>query len=427
MINIRFLIACGVVFALGAPIRANDTMKTGSITLELDDVPLVSVLNMIASQNRLNLVISGDVKGDVTMRLENVNVATALDAVLTANGYNYFLKDDIIVVKTAEAEAAGELDSRLLTLKYLDPITAKKALESRISAKGKVVVLDLTQQGATGQSTYQANRLLVTDYPNLLDGLVALVEAMDIPERTILIEAKIIETTLDSKSSLGIVWPHQVETKLTGAEIDTKSETTAGTSVSNAGYYNPTDGRWTWGKLTVTELSVVLNALNQDGNSRLVSDPRITTLENHEAEFKFETIIPIQTVNRFTEGAATSDIVTFEDKEVGISLKVTPRINENGQVTMDVAPKVEDIIGYAGSTENQKPITASRSIQTRITVADGETVALGGLIKENNIETIQRVPLLGHIPIIGRLLFSSKKMEKTSTDLTILITPHILK
>jgi len=158
-----------------------------------------------------------------------------------------------------------------------------------------------------------------------------------------------------------------------------------------------------------------------------VSDPRITTLENHEAEFKFETIIPIQTVNRFTEGAATSDIVTFEDEEVGISLKVTPRINENGLVTMDVAPKVEDIIGYAGPADNQKPITASRSIQTRITVADGETVALGGLIKENNIETIQRVPLLGHIPLIGRLLFSNKRVEKTSTDLIILITPHILK
>ncbi len=421
----RSVTAYLVVLLLALPAYANDMLNKGSITLELEDVPLVSVLNMIASQNRLNLVISGDVKGNITMRLENVDVATALDAVLTANGYNYFLRDDIIVVKTAETDAAGELDSRLLTLKYLDPITAKKALESRISTKGKIVILDKAQQGATGVATYQANRLLVTDYPNLLESLVALVEAMDVPERTILIEAKIIETTLDTKSNLGIAWPSQMTANLTGAE--TSSETTDNNTNGNAGFYNPADGRWTWGKLSVTELSLVLNALNQDGNSRLVSDPRITTLENHEAEFKFETVIPIQTVNRFTEGAATSDIVTFEDKEVGISLKVTPRINENGQITMDVAPKVEDIIGYAGPTDNQKPITASRSIQTRVTVADGETVALGGLIKENNIETIQRVPLLGHIPIIGRLLFSNKKVEKTSTDLLILITPHILK
>ena len=190
--------------------------------------------------------------------------------------------------------------------------------------------------------------------------------------------------------------------------------------------YDPATGDWTWGKLSVAEVNWILNMLEKDGNSRLISDPRITTLENHEAEFRFETIIPIQTINRFTEGAATSDIVTYEDQEVGISLKVLARINEDGKVTMDVEPTVEDILGYTGPTDNQKPITASRSIRTRVTVNDGETVALGGLLKENEIESVQRVPLLGHIPLIGRLLFSSKSVEKKSTDLLILITPHIL-
>jgi type II secretory pathway component GspD/PulD (secretin) len=166
--------------------------------------------------------------------------------------------------------------------------------------------------------------------------------------------------------------------------------------------------------------------LEQDGNSRLVSDPRITTLENHAAEFKFETVIPIQTINRFTEGASTSDIVTFEDEEIGISLQVLARINDSGNVTMDVHPVVEDILGYTGPTDNQKPITASRSITATITVQDGETVALGGLLKETEIERVQRVPLLGHIPLIGSALFSNKSTEKSSTDLLILITPHIL-
>jgi type II secretory pathway component GspD/PulD (secretin) len=148
-----------------------------------------------------------------------------------------------------------------------------------------------------------------------------------------------------------------------------------------------------------------------------VSDPRISTLENHEAVFKFETIIPIQTINRFTEGAATSDIVTFEDEEVRLSLRVTPR---------DIEPKVEDIIGFNGPPENKKPITSSRSIRTRITIADGETVALGGLLKENDIETVKTVPLFGSIPLLGRLLFTHTSKTTTTTDLTILITPHIL-
>jgi len=398
------------------------------LSLDLEEVPIVSVLNMIASQNELNLVISGEVDGEVTLRLEDVDVATALDAVLTANGYNYFLKDDIIVVKPMATRTAGELESRLVVLKYLDPQTAQKALVPRLSDKGSVVVLDKTGQDQATDPDYRANRIVITDYPSILDDLVDVILVIDMPERSIAIEAKIIETTIDSKSNLGLSWPTSVGARLSGAEDGTSSSST--TSLDDvepsAGVYDPSDGSWKWGKLSVDQVSLILNALQQDGNSRLVSDPKVTTLENHTAEFKFETIIPIQTINRFTEGSATSDIVTFEDEEVGLSLTVTPRINEEGRITLDIHPTVEDIIGFNGPPDNQKPITSSRSIHTTVTVNDGETVALGGLIKESDIEDVNKVPLLGSIPLLGKLLFTSKSTEKQSTDLIILITPHIL-
>jgi general secretion pathway protein D len=291
--------------------------------------------------------------------------------------------------------------------------------------KGHVTILDRTAQNETGPNSYHANRIVITDYPNLVNRLVAVIEQIDVPEQSIMIEAKIIETTIDSKSDLGLSWPTTVSARLSD---DDNSATTGTTSQwRSAGVYDPGNGHWASGKLSVKEVNLILNALEQNGNSRLVSDPRITTLENHEAVFKFETIIPVQTINRFTEGAATSDIVSFEDKEVGISLRVLPRINEGGTITLDVEPRVEDILRYVGPADNQKPVTASRTIQTRVTVSDGETVALGGLLKENESETIQRVPLLGHIPLIGRWLFSSKSKEKSSTDLLILITPHLIK
>jgi type II secretory pathway component GspD/PulD (secretin) len=384
---------------------------------------------MIAAQHNLNIVLSGDVTNEVTLRLEDVEVATALDAILTANGFSYFLKDDVIVVKPADIDAPGELESRSITLKYLAPITAQKALEPGLSAKGSVVILDRAGDDPEA-SKYHTNRILVTDFPQLMDNLLRTIGELDIEERTILIEAKIIETTIDTESNLGISWPTSITARLSNADDGSSGSTTTTTTTDNlldaAGIYNPSNGNWTWGKLSVDEVAMVLNILEQNGNSRLVSDPRITTLENHEAEFKFNTVIPIQTINRFTEGAATSDIVTFEDEEVGISLKVLPRINEEGMVTLQVMPKVEDIIGYTGPIDNQKPITASRSITTRITVKDGETVALGGLLKETETETIQRVPLLGHIPLLGKLLFTRKSTEKSTSDLVILITPHIL-
>ncbi|MCP4684510.1 MAG: hypothetical protein GY867_03580 [bacterium] len=427
--NTRLLTSILVLLILVVPIRADELTSAKKISLDLEAVPLASVLSMIASQHNLNIVLSGDVTNEVTLRLEDVNVATALDAILTANGFNYFLKDDVIVVKPADLDAAGELESRALTLKYLAPITAQKALEPQLSAKGSVVILDRAGEDSEG-SKYHSNRILVTDFPSMLEDLLLSITELDIVERTILIQAKIIETTIDTESNLGISWPTSITARMNQADGGSSNTTTTSTTTDDqldaAGIYNPSNGNWTWGKLSVDEVSMVLNMLEQDGNSRLISDPRITTLENHEAEFKFTTVIPIQTINRFTEGAATSDIVTFEDEEVGISLKVLPRINEEGQVTLQVMPKVEDIIGYTGPIDSQKPITASRSITTRITVKDGETVALGGLLKETESETVQRVPILGQIPLLGKLLFTRKSTEKSTSDLVILITPHIL-
>jgi len=419
--------ATGLIFlALSFTISAAASRleNTESLSLELESVPIAMVLQMIAQQNDLNLVISGEVTGEVTLRLDKVDVPTALNAILSPRGYNYYIKNDVIVVKLISADAPEELVSRTITLKYIEPITAKKALESRLSSKGQVVILDKAVDAGGGSKTYRANRILVTDFPSVVAEMATLIDEIDQPERMISIEVKIIETKVDTKSKLGFSWPTSIDLTLggTGDSAALSSSTTDG----KAGRFDLNTETWRWGTLSVGQLRAVLDLLNQSGNSKLISDPHITTLENHEAEIKVQTIVPIPTVNRFTEGAAVQDILTFQDEEVGITLKVTPRITGDGKITLDVFPKVEDIIGFSGPSDNQKPITTSRSIRTRITVADGETAALGGLLKEDEIIQEQKVPLLGSIPLIGKLLFTNKSKEKTTTDLIILITPHIM-
>lgn len=261
--------------------------------------------------------------------------------------------------------------------------------------------------------------------------MLELIRETDQQERLISIEVKIIETKIDDRRKLGLSWPTAVNACWGHGKLE-QSETTQtsseSTSLENiAANWNPNTGSWTWGTLSVAELRTVLDMLEQNDNSKLISDPHITTLENHEAVIKIQTIIPIPTVTRFTEGAATQDIQTFYDEEIGISVIVTPRINEEGKITLDIAPRIEDIIGYTGSEEAQKPITISRSIKTRITVGDGETAALGGLLKNDVIEREQKIPLLGSIPLLGKLLFTSKSREKSTTDLIILITPKIMQ
>jgi len=120
-------------------IGSANPLETGQkISLALESVPLAKVLRMIADQNSLNLVMSDKVTGTVSVRLDNVDLRTALDAILTSNGLSYSIRDNIIVVKPQESTDAGELASQSVLLKYLDPITAKKALDSRKSQKARL-------------------------------------------------------------------------------------------------------------------------------------------------------------------------------------------------------------------------------------------------------------------------------------------------
>ena len=425
-------IITGIIFIvlLATAAVAITADKQDKITLKLKEVPLIEVLNMIALQYNLNLVVSGDIAGVVTIHLEEVDIFNALNAILNSNGYNYFIRDDVIIVKSRDVQADGEFSSKLITLKYIDPNTAVKALETRLSDKGQVTVLDKNLESNNSTvDKFQPNRILITERASLLEELELLINEIDVPVRMIQIEAKIIETTLDKNSKLGFLWPSSVTGSLSNAEGWSTTGTDGEESSSSnsiAGFHDIENESWTWGKVSVQQLDVVLDFLKQDDNTKLISDPHITTLENHEAEIKIQTIIPIQTINRFSEGAVIQDIVTFQDEEIGISLKVTPRINEAGLITMEVNPIIEDIIGYSGTDNNRKPITSSRSIKTQITVKDGESIALGGLLKENEIKSDQKVPVLGYIPIIGKLLFTHSTTEKSTTDLIILITPRIL-
>ncbi|MFQ5498368.1 MAG: hypothetical protein ACE5FH_01740 [Candidatus Zixiibacteriota bacterium] len=407
-----------------------------TLTLELEQVSIVTALNMIASQNDLNLVISGDVSGDVTLRLQDVGIEAALDAILTANNYNYFIKNSVILVKPVTSDAIGELVTRTVFLRYADANTVFKAMESLKTGKGEVVVLEPGKASRPGQSAVKPTGLILVDYPIVVEQMLSVIVELDQPLRQVSIEVKIIETKVDSKSKIGFSWPASFNltsgsvaqsgsgTSTTGQSATNGSNDQSGSSFT--GIYDPNDGSWTWGTLSVTELQLVLDAMNESGNSKLISNPHITTLENHEAEIKSSTIIPIPTISRFTESAATTDIVTFEDEEVGITLRVIPRINGDGTVTLNVNPEVEDIIGFTGPSDSQKPITSSRSVKTQITVADGETAALGGLLKESDINKERKVPLLGSIPLLGKLLFTNKSTDKVTTDLIILITPKII-
>jgi len=396
------------------------------VSLQFEDVPISTVLNMMAQQYNLNLVQSGRIEGNISIKLDSVSLEDALQVILASNGYNYYTAGDIIVVKPLELSAAGEMTVEIVDLHYIPPVAAINAAGGLLSPKGSIKIIADPDFKAARTGKPVPSKIAIIDVPETARLTAEFMGKRDRRQPPIAIEVRLAETIINDDSEIGFNWPTSITARGHGIETGGSDGISSTENNEAIGQVDLPDGKWEWGKLSINELSLVLDFLEKSGNSKLISDPKITTLNNHPAEIKVATVVPIQTINRFSEGGSIQDIVTFQDEEVGITLNVTPHIAENNRIILDVNSTVSEIIGYSGTLDTQKPITSERSIHTRITVMNEETAVLGGLFKEDKIENEQRIFLLGSIPIIGGL-FRHKTSEVSTTDLTIMITPRILE
>ncbi|MCP4567654.1 MAG: hypothetical protein GY841_08750 [FCB group bacterium] len=418
-----------VIMAFGAvPVTAQIVDSNIRVSLSFDDTPIDVVLKMLAAQNNLNLVVSADVEGDISIQLEEVSLPAALDAILLPNGFNYYISEGIIIVKTVERKVLGELIPKTYRLRYLDAAAVVEVIKPLLSTNGTVMPLMAAMAGSSESGQPAGTEIVLFDLPETHEVVVKLLNDIDHKRRQISIEVKIIETNLNKDEKLGINWPKSISASIGGVSTPTSGSSTSDDESdqgSNAAVMPLEDGDWQLGYLSVGQVDIVMDFLDQRNSSKLLSNPRLTTLENEKATIEVQTVIPIQTINRFSEGAVIQDIVTFQDEEVGISLEVTPRINDDSTITIRVKPVVQEIIGYSGPADSQKPITSERTITTTVAVANQQTIALGGLLKETSFETESKIFLLGSIPILGPL-FTHTSNETKTTDLLILITPRII-
>ena len=380
------------------------------VSLQFEDVPISTVLNMMAQQYNLNLVQSGRIEGNISIKLDSVSLEDALQAILASNGYNYYTAGDIIVVKPLDLPAAGEMTVEIVDLHYIPPGAAVSAAGGLLSPKGSIKIIADPDFKAARTGKPVPSKIAIIDVPETARLTAEFIRKIDRREPQIANEVRLVEAIINDDSEIGFNWPTSITARGHGIETGGSDGISSTENNEAIGQVDLPDGKWEWGKLSINELSLVLDFLEKSGNSKLISDPKITTLNNHPAEIKVATVVPIQTINRFSEGGSIQDIVTFQDEEVGITLNVTPHIAENNRIILDVNSTVSEIIGYSGTLDTQKPITSERSIHTRITVMNEETAVLGGLFKEDKIENEQRIFLLGSIPIIGGL-FRHKTSE----------------
>ncbi len=266
----------------------------------------------------------------------------------------------------------------------------------------------------------EANALVFTTSQRNFDRIRAVVRELDRPRRQVFIECLIAEVRLTDKGELGVQWDALFTNDILNEKDGTQSVGT------DFGLGSLNDGvRYT---TSSDKLTGFLRALQTDGRLNILSSPKILCLENQDAEISVGQEVPFVTNSRITQNGDTVNTIQYRD--VGIILRVTPQVNEDGHVKMVIHPEVSSIAPASESvqiSEGVRSPTFNRNFaDTTIVVADSETAVIGGLISNSIVETEFSIPLLGNIPILGRL-FGSTIKEKVKQEIVVFLTPHVVE
>jgi general secretion pathway protein D len=253
------------------------------------------------------------------------------------------------------------------------------------------------------------NSLVVVTMPSNFPMVKKIVDKLDQVADQVLIETVIVEANLDATTKLGVEFNFATG-KSMGSQNFGLQSTNATTPLQGFTY-----------TLTAGQYAAFLNTLETDTRFKILDTPRISTSNNVQATIDVGQKVPYITGQEAT-GIGTSLISTFDFLDVGVQLKVTPRLSSSDQVSMDVAQTADDLEGY---TSYNAPLVDHREADTTVTVKDGETVILGGIIQHSTTTTVNKIPILGDIPLLG-LLFQSSSKENAQTELMVLLTPHII-
>ncbi len=420
---------------------------SGNVTVDFKDADIQNVLRILSFKSGVNIVAGKDVTGTVTIRLVDVPWEKALDVVLKTYGYAYDRDENIIRVTTLENLKKEELSTEVFTLNYSNATEVEKSIKDILSERGKA------------RSDTRSNMLIVTDMPTTIQRIVKVVERLDRQTPQVLIEAKVIETTLGNSERLGINWnvqasvkgsarpitapfPARQRTFLTRFYPDGRAPAT--TTSTEGGVVAATDTvsdfpntvnqptfpvadktEFLFGSLDFSQFQAVLELISKRDDAKILSQPHITTLNNQEAKILVGEVIAIPT---FERNATTGrmEITGYTDRDLGVRLSVIPQINAQDEIVVNIHPEITTLLGFDELTPDIKaPRFSTREAKTQVRIKNGQTIAIGGLIRESILDSRTKVPILGDLPLLEKL-FSYKNKSVQKTDLLFFMTVNIV-
>ena len=429
------------------------------LSLNFQDIETRSVLQLLAETSGKNIVVSDTVQGNVTLRLRNVPWDQALDIVMTTKGLDMRQNGNVIMVAPAEEIAAREtadLEAQL-AISELEPVYSEFLQVNYAKASDLAALISgdsggssmLSERGSLGVDD-RTNTLLVQDTAERLQDIRRMVRTLDVPIKQVLIESRIVvvndDFSRDLGVRLGVTAFNESNTGLTtitgtgsgtdtmiGSALDNLADPTNGTvfpielpTLNNRYNVNvpiaDAAGRFS---LAILEndylIDLELTALEAEGRGEIVSTPRVITANQSEATIKQGVEIPYQE-------SASSGATTTQFKEAVLELVVTPQITPDNNIILDLRVSKDNVgkIISTGGLGGTIPSIDTRSVETQVLVANGQTVVLGGIYETERRELVKKVPVLGDVPFLGALFRSTNRIENKA-ELLIFVTPRILE
>lgn len=428
---------------------------TGPISLNIFEEDVVNVIRGLSELTGIDIMLDDSVTGQLTLNLKDKTFREAIELIMMNKGLDYTEVSETLIIAAKDIVAGYKKPvTRVFELKNASAEATKGILEGYVQegvinivadarmntlivtganeeiekVEGIIGTVDKELQTRTfkiNNATYEEeieairnmlaivipdperinidnrqNEIIVKGSKEELDNVEIIIKGLDKRAPQIMIEAKIVEITLEGEKDLGIKWTSGSEDAKVEGQISI-GEITLGGSFERSGLIEAT-----------------LEALEREGKTNILSNPKVLTLDGKEAIISSGSRIPLKQTS--SENGTETESIEYMDVSLGMT--ITPRLSSDGLVTMDVEPKIESL----GAEEVQGyPIINSRREKVIIRANLGETVVIGGLISSEDIENITKIPLLGDIPFFGEL-FKFSHTESKKTELIILITAHVL-
>ena len=432
--------------------------STKVISLDLEDASLVDVLKMLSQQTGLNFVSTEAVEArTLTLYVEKVPLKEALDVMFKANNlaYDYYPESNMFVVKEM-GKPSIELRAKVYRLQYvrvqsmrmqgeidalLQPEEAEVEEEEEEETRGIKGAVEnvLTEFGKVSEDPI-TNSLVVVDVPSQFPLIDEVIKSLDVPMPQVMLEVEVLDVSKDEIDDIGVQWGNPIASfDVTGSRFTRSPFGSMGTSGAGATASATSPGGWalSWPAnqfapsiLTVIGQNLQFDFLNTVTDVKVLARPKVLTLSNETAEIKL-IIDEAISINRTRDDDSGETTYTVDRKELGTLLRVTPQVDVyTGDITLFVDVTVSDAVDSDFTIEDpmlsgQIKDPQERRAKSIARLKPGETLLMGGLIRENRQKRVVKVPVLGDVPFLGRF-FRHDRMDEDERELLVFITPKII-